>query len=113
MRKPVFLVSNQVRHKAGCRTTEDGQWHEISHQGSRGIVYAVRTEALISCTVTAQLICAFVFALQNADFLMMQLKFRSILPALTQNSPIIESGLVRGVCVKQLRIKTSLCRRGA
>ena len=34
-------------------------------------------------------------------------------PALTQNSPIIESGFVKGVCVILLMINTLLCRKGA
>ena len=70
MRKPVFLVSNQVQHKAGCRTTEDGQWHEISHQGSsenRGTdqLQGYRTADLR----------LFFWHMQKADFLMMGLIF--------------------------------------
>ena len=38
MRKPVFGVSDQVRHKPGCSTTEDGSRLIISDLGSRGIV---------------------------------------------------------------------------
>ena len=38
MRKPVFGVSDQVRHKLGCTAIEDGQRLEISDSGSRGIV---------------------------------------------------------------------------
>ena len=36
-RKPVFGVSDQVRHKLGCATTEDGYKPEISD----GIVLSV------------------------------------------------------------------------
>ena len=36
MRKPVFGVSNQVRHKPGCVATEDGQRLENLDLGSRG-----------------------------------------------------------------------------
>ena len=38
MRKPVFGVSDQVRHKPGCTATEDGRGLEILALGSRGIV---------------------------------------------------------------------------
>ena len=67
MRKPVFPVSDQVQYKPGCTTIEDGYRLEISDLKStcRGIVlsniYVVKTKALISCMVTAQLICVFVF----------------------------------------------------
>ena len=37
MRKPVFGVSDQVQHKLGCTTTEDGKRLEISDLGNRGI----------------------------------------------------------------------------
>ena len=46
---------------AGCTDTEAGQRNKISDLGSRGIVlYVAKTKVLISCTVTVQLICAFV-----------------------------------------------------
>ena len=38
VRKPVFGVSDQVRHKPGCTATEYGWRHEISDLESRGIV---------------------------------------------------------------------------
>ena len=38
MRKTVFGVSDQVRHKPGCTATEDDKRLEISDLGSRGIV---------------------------------------------------------------------------
>ena len=41
LRKPVFGVSDQVRHKPGCTATEDGEKLEISDLGSRGIVLSV------------------------------------------------------------------------
>ena len=41
MKKPVFGVSDQVRHKPGCTTTEDGWRLEISDLGSRGIVLSI------------------------------------------------------------------------
>ena len=37
VRKPVFGVSDQVRHKPGCTATEDGYKLEISDLESRGI----------------------------------------------------------------------------
>ena len=40
-RKPNFWVSNQVRHKPGCATTDDGWRLEISDLGSRRIVLSM------------------------------------------------------------------------
>ena len=41
MKKPVIGVSDQVRQKPGCTTTEDGYKLEISDLGSRGIVLSM------------------------------------------------------------------------
>ena len=41
VRKPVFGVSDQVRHKPGCSATEDGYRLEISDLGSRGMLLSV------------------------------------------------------------------------
>ena len=41
VRKPVFGVSDQVRHKPGCTIKEDGYRLEISDLGSGGIVLSV------------------------------------------------------------------------
>ena len=41
VRKPVFGVSDQVRHKPGCTAIEDGLRLEISDLGRRGIVLSV------------------------------------------------------------------------
>ena len=71
LRKSGFGVSDQVRHKPGATATEDGQGLEISDLGSRGVVLSIRiakTKALISCTVTAQLNCVFVFANTKSRF---------------------------------------------
>ena len=35
LRKPVFGVSDQVRHNPGCTATEDGYMLEMSDLGSR------------------------------------------------------------------------------
>ena len=64
MRKPVFGVSDQVRHKPGCAATEDGYRLGISGLKSREIVLYMygKKKALISFAVTGKLICVFVFA---------------------------------------------------
>ena len=41
VRKPVFVVSDQVQHIPGCTAAEDGWRLEISDLGSRGIVLSV------------------------------------------------------------------------
>ena len=70
MRKPVFRVSDKVQHKPGCTTTEDGYRLKIQDLGSREIVLSIlaKTKAQISCVVTAQLICAFVFPYAKSWF---------------------------------------------
>ena len=35
--EPVFMVSDQVRHKLGCTSTEDGLKFEILELGGRGM----------------------------------------------------------------------------
>ena len=60
MRKPVFRVSDQVQHKPGSATTEDGSKLKISDLGSREIVlsnsvYVEKTKALVICAVTTTL----------------------------------------------------------
>ena len=55
MRKPVFGVSDQVRHKPGCTASEDGDRLEFSDLGSIEIT-------------AVQLICAFVFTLAKSRF---------------------------------------------
>ena len=59
--KTNVLVSDLVRHKAGCTATEDGYRHEISEV--KGLYCPCdEKKALISFAVTAKLICVFVFA---------------------------------------------------
>ena len=41
VRKPVFGVSDQVRHKPGCTATEDGKRLDILYIDSRGIVLSM------------------------------------------------------------------------
>ena len=64
MRKPVFEVSDQVRHKPDWIVTEDG-WR-LKNFGFRKkrdcTIRVAKTKALISFAVTAKLICVFVFA---------------------------------------------------
>ena len=71
--KPVFRVSDQVRHKAGCIATEDSQRLKISDLESRDVA---KTKALISCAVTAQLICALCFRTCKKQFLMTRLIYK-------------------------------------
>ena len=62
VRKTVFRGNKQVRHKPGC-TVKDGKKFEISdlRRRRRIVLCVAKTKMLISCTVTAQLICSFVF----------------------------------------------------
>ena len=68
-RKPVFGVSDQVLHKPGCTATEDGLRLVFEFSKYRGCtIYLAKTKALISCMVTAQLICVFVFTYAKSRF---------------------------------------------
>ena len=70
-RKPVFEVSDQVLHKPGCTAKGDGQRLKISGYQRRGIVLfynIAKSKVLISCVVTAHLICAFVLACAKGVF---------------------------------------------
>ena len=70
VRKPVFGVSAQVRHKPGYYNNR--RWLEARNLGFRKkrdcTFYIAKTKALISCAVTAQLICGFVFAYAKNRF---------------------------------------------
>ena len=73
MRKPIFGVSGQVRHKPVCTMIEDGYRLVVSDLESTGIVLSVaKAKALISCPVTMELICLF-SNMQKTGFLMTQL----------------------------------------
>ena len=58
-------VSNQVRHKPGCTTTDDGLKLWIKRDCT---IYEVKTKA--SCTVAAQLICSLFSHMEKTGFLM-------------------------------------------
>ena len=75
--KPVFGVSDQVRHKSGCAATKDGlQRSEVSSLDSRGNVLFSENKG---ADVTAKLTGVFVFASAKSGFLMTRLKhFRHI-----------------------------------
>ena len=62
VRKPVFWVSDLVRHKLGCAITEYGKRLEISDLGRRGI------NCTIQVAKTKALICFFVFAYAKKRF---------------------------------------------
>ena len=69
-RKSVFGVSKKVRHKPGCTSTEDGleAWNFGFRKKRDCTLYVAKTKALIICTVTAHLICGFVFAYAKYRF---------------------------------------------
>ena len=67
--KPVFRVFDQVRHKPGYMATEDDEARNYGLRKKRNCtIYVGKTKALISYAVTAQLICAFVFAYAKSRF---------------------------------------------
>ena len=60
MRKPFFWASDQVRHNQGCTATEAGL--KVPFRKERECTYyAAKPKAMISCGITGQLICAFIF----------------------------------------------------
>ena len=69
MRQPTIWVADHVRQTPGCTATEAGKKLEISDlERKDNGRYGAKTKALISCAVTAQLICAFVFAYADCWF---------------------------------------------
>ena len=71
IRRPVFGVSDQVKHKSGC-TTDPQQMARGLKFRSTGIALSMlcKIKALISCVVTSQLICTCFSHMQKAGFLM-------------------------------------------
>ena len=68
-RKSIYMVSDQVRHKLRCTAMEDCNKLEILDLGRRRIVlFVVKTKVLISCEVTVQLICGFVYTYAKSSF---------------------------------------------
>ena len=65
MRKPVFGVSDQVGHKPGWPATENCSRPYNSDLDS---ICVAKTKVLISCAVTGQLICSFVFTFAKIRF---------------------------------------------
>ena len=59
LRKPVFEVTDEVKHKRGCATAEDSLRLDILDVCNN---YVAKIKALISCAVTVKLICTFAFA---------------------------------------------------
>ena len=68
MRKPIFRVSDQVRHKL----YNYSRWLEAQNFGFRKkrnrTIYVAKTKPLISCTVTVKQIYTFVFAYAEGRF---------------------------------------------
>ena len=63
------LGSDQVRHKPCCTITEGRNLKFFAGFKKRNCTIRVaKTKALISCAVTAQLICGFVFAYADCWF---------------------------------------------
>ena len=66
--KPVFEVSDQVQLKQGCTAKENGLKSQMKKK--RDVTISVeKTKALISCMVTAQINCTFVFAYEWGQYL--------------------------------------------
>ena len=62
--KPVFGVSDQAPYRPGYTSIEDGYRLQVSDFESKRIILYIcvgKTKVLISCVVTTQLICVFVF----------------------------------------------------
>ena len=55
------VVSKQVQHEPSCAATQDRKYKNCT-------IPVAKTKALISCAVTAQLICAFIFAYAKCWF---------------------------------------------
>ena len=67
---------SNTQHKPGCTTNEDDFRLDLSVVKKKRdcTIHLAKTKMLISCLVTALLICAFDFAMSKAGFLMPRLK---------------------------------------
>ena len=69
MRKPVFGISNQVIQTGLYIRRRQLEVLNFRFRKERDCtIYVAKTKALISCAVSAQLICVFVFAYANVGF---------------------------------------------
>ena len=73
IRKQTIWLSDKVWHKSACTVTKDGYKLAILDISRRDqkrncTIRLVKIKALISCAVTAQLICVFVFAYADCWF---------------------------------------------
>ena len=67
--KTCLRASDQICHKPSCTASKDGFRLEILDLGSREIVLSQKQRCCqISCAVTTQLICAFVFTYAKRRF---------------------------------------------
>ena len=73
MRKPVFGVSNQVKHKPGCTATEDCLSLEILDLGRRGIVLCSKNKVADQLRLLCRSAAPLFSHLQKAGFFMKQL----------------------------------------
>ena len=60
-----------------------------------GLYFVARTKSLISCVVTAQLICAFVFAYEKTVFLIKRLNY-----SLKDNVNLHLKSIARSLCTE-------------
>ena len=79
MRKPVIGNSEQVRHKPGCTSTEDGlSGLKLWNKEIEGLYYLYienKGADQVRVTAPAQLMRAFVLHMEKAGFLMTQLNY--------------------------------------
>ena len=67
-RKPVFGVSDQVRHKLRCTAADNGKRIKILDFGSRSVDYTIYIITLKTIKGADGSICAFVFAYSKTRF---------------------------------------------
>ena len=74
MRKPVFGLSDQVKHNWVIQPQKISRCLKFWIEEEEGLYYLCsETKVLINCVVTVQLFCTFVLAYAMAGFSMMQL----------------------------------------
>ena len=81
------LGSDQVRHKPACTVTAGNfRFKKKRHCTIRG----VKAKVLVSCAVTAQLICTFGFAYANCwfSYAAAQIHLFSLYPAANKSEPL-------------------------
>ena len=116
MRKPVFGVSNQVRHKPGCTATQDGWMLEVSDLGSRGIVLSCSenkdADQLRGYPEADMRLCFRIYAKSRFSHDAAQTTFKTLMDVCRQDTCTLP-GKPKYLRIKQQKIRIELLNVGS